>query len=66
MASNQDPGPLDPAFVIGISVGRIGQPFATHATITLTHARGSWRNGRAPEPGARARDEGIIDQAKGI
>jgi hypothetical protein len=65
MASN--PGTLDPASVIGISESLdASDRLLQHATITLTHARGSWRNGRAPEPGARARDEGIIDQAKGI
>jgi GAF domain-containing protein len=46
---------------------RIGQAFATHATITLTHARGSWRNGKARESLERALEtRGIIDQAKGI
>ena len=33
---------------------RIGQAFATHATITLTHARGSWRNGKARQSLERA------------
>lgn len=46
---------------------RIGQAFATHATITLTHARGSWRNGKARQSLERALEtRGIIDQAKGI
>jgi GAF domain-containing protein len=46
---------------------RIGQAFATHATITLTHARGSWRNGQARQNLERALEtRGIIDQAKGI
>lgn len=46
---------------------RIGQAFATHATITLTHARGSWRNGKARQSLERALEtRGIIEQAKGI
>jgi GAF domain-containing protein len=46
---------------------RIGQAFATHATITLTHARGSWRNGKARQSLERALEtRGVIDQAKGI
>lgn len=46
---------------------RIGQAFATHATITLTHARRSWRNGKARESLERALEtRGTIDQAKGI
>jgi len=46
---------------------RIGQAFATHATITLTHASGSWRNGKARQSLERALEtRGVIDQAKGI
>jgi len=46
---------------------RIGQAFATHATITLTHANGSWRNGKARQSLERALEtRGVIDQAKGI
>ncbi|HUE06854.1 MAG TPA: GAF and ANTAR domain-containing protein [Acidimicrobiales bacterium] len=46
---------------------RIGQAFATHATITLTHARGSWRNGKARQNLERAlQTRGVIEQAKGI
>lgn len=46
---------------------RIGQAFATHATITLTHARGHWRKENARQSLERALEtRGIIDQAKGI
>lgn len=46
---------------------RIGQAFATHATITLTHASGSWRNGKARLSLERALEtRGVIEQAKGI
>lgn len=46
---------------------RIGQAFATHATITLTHARGYWSKEKARLSLERAlQTRGIIDQAKGI
>jgi GAF domain-containing protein len=46
---------------------RIGQAFATHAAITLTHARGDWRNGKARQSLERALEtRGVIEQAKGI
>jgi transcriptional regulator with GAF, ATPase, and Fis domain len=46
---------------------RIGQAFATHATITLTHARGYWSKEKARLSLERALEtRGIIDQAKGI
>lgn len=46
---------------------RIGQAFATHATITLTHARGYWSQEKARLSLERALlTRGIIDQAKGI
>jgi GAF domain-containing protein len=46
---------------------RIGHAFATHAAITLTHARGDWRNGKARLSLERALEtRGVIDQAKGI
>jgi GAF domain-containing protein len=46
---------------------RVGHAFAKHATITLTHARGSWRNGKARLSLERALEtRGVIDQAKGI
>lgn len=46
---------------------RIGLAFATHATITLTHARGYWSKEKARLSLERALEtRGIIDQAKGI
>ena len=46
---------------------RIGQAFATHAAITLTHARGYWSKEKARLSLERALEtRGIIDQAKGI
>ena len=46
---------------------RIGQAFATHATITLTHARDHLRKEKARQSLERALEtRGIIEQAKGI
>ena len=46
---------------------RIGQAFATHATLTLTHARGYWSKEKARLSLERALEtRGVIDQAKGI
>ena len=46
---------------------RVGQAFAAHATITLTHARGYWNNEKTRLSLERAlQTRGIIDQAKGI
>jgi GAF domain-containing protein len=46
---------------------RIGHAFAKHAAITLTHARGDWRNEKARLSLERALEtRGVIDQAKGI
>jgi GAF domain-containing protein len=46
---------------------RIGQAFATHASITLNHARGYWRKEKARRSLERAlSSRGVIDQAKGI
>lgn len=46
---------------------RIGQAFATHATITLTHARGYLNKEKTRLSLERALEtRGIIDQAKGI
>jgi GAF domain-containing protein len=46
---------------------RIGQAFATHASITLTHARGYWRKEKARRSLERAlTSRGVIDQAKGV
>jgi GAF domain-containing protein len=46
---------------------RIGQAFATHASITLTHANGYWRKEKARLSLERALEtRGVIDQAKGI
>lgn len=57
----------DRAHAFGTDDERIGHAFATHATITLTHARGSWRNGKARQSLERALEtRGIIEQAKGV
>lgn len=46
---------------------RVGQAFATHATITLTHARGHLHTEKTRLSLERAlQTRGIIDQAKGI
>jgi GAF domain-containing protein len=46
---------------------RIGQAFATHATITLTHARGHLNKEKSRLSLERAlQTRGVIDQAKGI
>ena len=46
---------------------RIGQAFATHATLTLTHARGYWSKEKARLSLERALEtRGVIDQAKGV
>ncbi|HEX4530438.1 MAG TPA: GAF and ANTAR domain-containing protein, partial [Acidimicrobiia bacterium] len=46
---------------------RIGQAFATHASITLTHARGYWRQEKARQSLERALvTRGVIEQAKGV
>jgi GAF domain-containing protein len=46
---------------------RIGQAFATHATLTLTHARGYLNKEKTRQSLERAlQTRGIIDQAKGI
>lgn len=46
---------------------RVGQAFATHATITLTHARGHVDKEKTRQSLERAlQTRGIIDQAKGI
>jgi len=46
---------------------RVGQAFATHATITLTHARGHVDKEKTRQSLERAlQTRGVIDQAKGI
>ena len=46
---------------------RVGQAFATHAAITLTHAQGYWRKEEARRNLEIAlTTRGVIDQAKGI
>jgi GAF domain-containing protein len=46
---------------------RVGQAFATHASITLTHAQGHWGKEQARQSLERALvTRGVIDQAKGI
>ncbi len=46
---------------------RIGLAFATHATITLTHARGYWTKEKARLSLERALEtRGIIERAKGV
>ncbi len=46
---------------------RIGQAFARHTSITLTHARGHWRKEKARQSLEQALiTRGVIDQAKGI
>jgi GAF domain-containing protein len=57
----------DREFAFGEEDEQIGQAFAMHATITLAHAHGDWRNRQARKSLERALEtRGVIDQAKGI
>jgi GAF domain-containing protein len=56
----------DREFAVGEEDERIGQACAMHATITLAHARGDWRNRQARKSLERGLEtKGVINQAKG-
>ena len=51
----------------GLAEERIGLAFATHASLTLSHAQGYWRQEQARQNlGIALTTRGVIDQAKGV
>ena len=51
----------------GLAEERIGLAFATHASLTLSHAQGYWRQEQARQNLEIAlTTRGVIDQAKGV
>jgi GAF domain-containing protein len=57
----------DSESAFGATEERIGMAFATHASITLSHAQGFWRQEQARQNLEIAlTTRGVIDQAKGV